>query len=136
MRSYPLYLQAPSRRPPWWSGCIDTTTKIRRKRAPVAELESSANPQPGKAALRSARFPACGFWRLSSRQMVVLSRCARVAGDGTVVGRMVGACGQDLRAADVCRTDGSPARRGRGPGIQAPTRGHLPHLLYWHNAEV
>src|SRR5437867_8429195 len=53
---------------------LETTTKVRRKRAPVAELESSANPQPGKAALRSARFPACGFWRLSSRQMVGLSR--------------------------------------------------------------
>src|SRR5438477_2123984 len=36
-----------------------------RERLPVAELESSANPKPGKAALRSARFPACGFWRLS-----------------------------------------------------------------------
>src|SRR5205814_2607409 len=55
---------------------LDTPTKVRRERASVAELESSANPQPGKAALRSARFPACGFWRLSSRQMVVLSRCA------------------------------------------------------------
>ncbi len=55
---------------------LGSTTKVRGKRAPVAELESSANPQPGKAALRSARFPACGFWRLSSRQMVVLSRCA------------------------------------------------------------
>src|SRR5438128_9109494 len=52
---------------------IESTTKFRRKRAPVAELESSANPQPGKAALPSARFPACGFWRLSSRQMVLLS---------------------------------------------------------------
>src|SRR2546430_15030608 len=52
---------------------LEITTKVRRKRAPVAELESSANPQPGKAALRSARFPACGFWPLSSRQMVVLS---------------------------------------------------------------
>ena len=51
---------------------LESTTKFRRKRAPVAELESSANPQPGKAALRSARFPACGFWRLSSRQRVVL----------------------------------------------------------------
>src|SRR5947207_10989842 len=56
---------------------LDTPTKVRRERASVAELESSANPQPGKAALRSARFPACGFWRLSSRQMVVLSRCAQ-----------------------------------------------------------
>src|SRR5947207_8060597 len=55
---------------------LDTPTKVRPKRAPFAELESSANPQPGKAALRSARFLACGFWRLSSRQMVVLSRCA------------------------------------------------------------
>src|SRR5947207_9990930 len=53
---------------------LDTPTKVRRERASVAELENSANPQPGKAALRSARFPACGFWRLSSRQMVVLSR--------------------------------------------------------------
>src|SRR5947207_15574125 len=44
---------------------LDTPTKVRRERASVAELESSANPQPGKAALRSARFPACGFWRLS-----------------------------------------------------------------------
>ena len=52
---------------------LESTTKFRRKRAPVAELESSANPQPGKAALPSARFPACGFWRLSSRQMVLLS---------------------------------------------------------------
>src|SRR5205807_10004617 len=52
---------------------LDSTTKVRRKRAPIAELESSANPQPGKATLRSARFPACGFWRLSSRQMLVLS---------------------------------------------------------------
>jgi len=52
---------------------LESTTKVRRKRAPVAGLESSANPQPGKAvALRSARFPACGFWRLSSRQMVAL----------------------------------------------------------------
>src|SRR5438034_6009214 len=56
---------------------LDTPTKVRPKRAPFAELESSANPQPGRAALRSARFPACGFWRLSSRQKVVLSRCAR-----------------------------------------------------------
>src|SRR5439155_27036969 len=56
---------------------LDTTTKVRRMHAPVAELESSANPQPGKAALRSAAFPACGFWRISSRQMVVLSRCAQ-----------------------------------------------------------
>ena len=55
---------------------LGSTTKVRRKRAPVAELESFANPQPGKAALRSARFPACGFWRLSNRQLVVLSRCA------------------------------------------------------------
>src|SRR6266536_2339060 len=38
---------------------------------------SSAKPRPGKAALRSARFPACGFRRLSSRQIVVRSRCAR-----------------------------------------------------------
>src|SRR5437660_5382847 len=52
---------------------LGSTTKVRRKRAPVAELESCANPQLGKAALRSARFPACGFWGLSSRQMVVLS---------------------------------------------------------------
>src|SRR5947207_11431504 len=37
-----------------------STTKARRTRAPVAELERSANPQPGKAALRSARFPASG----------------------------------------------------------------------------
>ena len=44
--------------------------------ATLNTYESSANPQPGKAALRSARFPACGFWRLSSRQVVVLSRCA------------------------------------------------------------
>src|SRR5439155_7570169 len=56
----------------------ETTTKVRRKLAPVAELESSANPQPGKPALRSARFPACEFWRLSSRQMVVLSRCGPI----------------------------------------------------------
>src|SRR5438876_2896968 len=59
---------------------LGSTTKVRRKRAPVAELESSANPQPGKAALRSARFPACGFCRLSSRQMVVLSRRAHLGG--------------------------------------------------------
>src|SRR5437762_13868470 len=50
---------------------------VGRERAPVAELGSSANPQPGKAALRGARFPACGFWRLSSRQTVALSRCVR-----------------------------------------------------------
>src|SRR5205814_4758750 len=56
--------------------CTNPWSKVRRERAPIAELESSANPQPGKAALRSARFPACGFWRLSSRQVVVLSRCA------------------------------------------------------------
>src|SRR5205814_8408762 len=60
---------------------LESTTKLRRKRAPVAELESSANPQPGKAALRSARFPACGFGRLASRQLVVLSRCAREDAD-------------------------------------------------------
>src|SRR5205823_3301462 len=35
---------------------LETTTKLRRKGAPLAELESSANPQPGKAALRSAHF--------------------------------------------------------------------------------
>src|SRR5205823_2950055 len=34
-----------------------------------------------KAALRSPRFPACGFWRLSSLQMVVLSRCALATRD-------------------------------------------------------
>src|SRR5438128_4286616 len=53
-----------------------TTTEVRLKRAPFPELESSVNPQPGKAALRIARFPACGFWWLSSRPMPVLSRCA------------------------------------------------------------
>ena len=51
---------------------LETTTKVRRKLAPVAELESCANPHPGKAALRSKRFPACGSWRLSTRQMAVL----------------------------------------------------------------
>src|SRR5438034_6659500 len=72
---------------------LDTPTKVRPKRAPVAELESSANPQPGKAALRSARFPACGFWRLSSLQMVVLSRCAHdgESADSLLVLRVV--CG-------------------------------------------
>src|SRR5213592_3173460 len=54
---------------------LDTPTKVRRKQAPAAELESAAKPQPGKAALRSVRFPACRFWRLSSRQMVAVSRC-------------------------------------------------------------
>src|SRR5205823_3458905 len=66
-----------SEKRPAWRAHLDTPSKVRCKRAPVAELESSANPQPGKAALRSARFPACGFWRLSSRQLVVLSRCAQ-----------------------------------------------------------
>jgi hypothetical protein len=60
---------------------LEITTKIRRLCAPVTELESSANPQPGKAALRSARFPACGFWRLSSRQLVRVSRCAQLPVD-------------------------------------------------------
>src|SRR5439155_5060960 len=30
----------------------DSTTEVRRKRTPITELESSVNPQPGKAALR------------------------------------------------------------------------------------
>src|SRR5262245_1429661 len=42
---------------------LDTRTTMCGKPATDAELESSANPQPGKAALRSTRFPACGFWR-------------------------------------------------------------------------
>src|SRR5438874_12694147 len=42
-------------------------------------LESSANPQPGKAALRGARFPARGFWRLSSRQIATLSSNPRAS---------------------------------------------------------
>src|SRR5205823_13813356 len=47
---------------------------------PRGERETSADYakhlQPGKAALRRARFPACGFRRLSSRPMAVLPRCA------------------------------------------------------------
>ena len=59
---------------------LESTTKVGRKRAPVAGLESSANPQPGKAvALRRVRFPACGFWRLSSRQMVALFKMRHTA---------------------------------------------------------
>src|SRR5439155_181062 len=57
-----------SRKADWprrWAHLLETTTKLRRKGAPLAELESTANPQPGEAALGSARFPACGFWRLS-----------------------------------------------------------------------
>src|SRR5204862_5635649 len=57
----------------------ESITRLHRKRAPVAELESSADPQPGKAALRGARFPACGFWRLSSRQIATLSSNPRAS---------------------------------------------------------
>src|SRR6266516_7007628 len=47
-------------------------------------LESRQNPQPGKAALRSAAFPGCGLAELSSsatgtrlrRTLVVPPRCA------------------------------------------------------------
>src|SRR5256885_5066289 len=46
------------------------------ERASLTELESSVNPQPGKAALRRARFPARAYWRLSIRPIAVLSRCA------------------------------------------------------------
>ena len=35
---------------------LESSTKVRRKRAPVAELESSANPQPGVSVERSADF--------------------------------------------------------------------------------
>jgi len=47
-----------------------------------------------KTALRSARFPACGFWRLSSRQMVVLSSCATFTLGGA--SRLVFVNGLDL----------------------------------------
>jgi len=40
----------------------------------AGRLESRPNPRTGMSALRSAGFPACGFWGLSSPQ---LSRCAR-----------------------------------------------------------
>jgi len=36
----------------------------------AAQPENSANPQPGTTALRSARFPACGFWRARSKVVV------------------------------------------------------------------
>jgi len=55
---------------------LDTVLDRKVWAGSAGPLESRPNPRTGMSALRSAGFPACGFWGLSSPQLRIVSRFA------------------------------------------------------------
>src|SRR5439155_7583015 len=138
-----------SRKADWprrWAHLLETTTKLRRKGAPLAELESTANPQPGEAALGSARFPACGFWRLSylfSASVVFVAQTAsllyrRMPSCRTApwpgrrnTAKALPICNRRYGRLAICATlnrDGALRCEGRRTGVHARWRWNAKHI--------